>query len=334
VPVGSPDFGLGFGAAAGAHIDQGEAAAGAPAEPNGSAGFRERGFDNQLLFGNTDFVHELAFGSEQIAPLVITCADQLGTDRDTASAADGHAIEAELNARLADPIEHEAILQITWEQPMKSNIGDDGALILDGSINAPDFDVCFEATPPGGNGPVTNMEVFDLQKFSLLSLQPGANIFQVPRVNNIQLAFSIGNVTAPLNQGQEYQDQYALQHTPSFGSPTLPSDRKSRNEVARNAHGSMVRCREPALSGIEGPALSCIEGPALSAAEGSSVGPCGLAYLVRLVSLVYLVRRMSHSSSSALGSVSPHPSLLTVHLSSVLGGLARKDTLEQFRGAR
>ena len=74
--------------------------------------------------------------------------------------------------------------------------------------------------------PSPTLEVFDLQKFSLLSLQPGTNFLQVPELQGIQV-LPIVNVTAPLGQNKDQQNQRALQDSLSFGSLTLQSDRTS-----------------------------------------------------------------------------------------------------------
>ena len=171
VPVGATDFGLGLGAAASAHIDKSqEATIVAPAETNGSTGFGQHGFDDQRLFGNANFIDELALGAEQIAAGIGAIADQFWADRDTPASADRHAIEPQLNASLATEIQHEAIRKVGSEQALESNISDNGTLINGGPIvGISDFDLSLQSTTPGGDGSLTDLKVFDLQKLSLLS---------------------------------------------------------------------------------------------------------------------------------------------------------------------
>jgi hypothetical protein len=76
VPVGTTGFGLGFGSTTSANINQGESATSTPAEMDEGAGFSQSGLDNQHTLANSDFIHKLAFGSEQKATLINTSTDQ------------------------------------------------------------------------------------------------------------------------------------------------------------------------------------------------------------------------------------------------------------------
>ena len=227
-PVGTTDVGLGLGTTAGAHIDKSqEATTVAPTETNGSTGFSQSSLDNQRLFVNGNFIDELALRAEQIVTGIGAIADQFWADRDTPASANSHAIEPQLNAGLATEIQHEAIAQVARQESFESNISDNGTLINGGSVvGIPDFDLSFQPTTPGGDGSLTDLKVFDLQKLSLLSLQPGTNLLQVPRLQGGQV-LSIVNVAAPLRQGQGQQNLSAPQHSLSFGTLTLPPERKS-----------------------------------------------------------------------------------------------------------
>jgi hypothetical protein len=97
-------------------------------------------------------------------------------------------------------------------------------------VGISDFYFGLQSTPSGGNGSVSNLEFFDLQELSLLSFQPGSNLFQVPRMKDIKLVLPILNVTAPLGQRKNQQNQNARQHGLSFGSLTVPLDRNVANQ--------------------------------------------------------------------------------------------------------
>jgi len=116
VPVGSTNFGLGFGSTTGASISQNERATSSPAKTGGSAGFGQSGFENQRLFVNGDFIDELTFGSEQIATFISTSTDQFPAKRDTSASTDSHTIEPQLNAILATQIQHESITKIAGQE--------------------------------------------------------------------------------------------------------------------------------------------------------------------------------------------------------------------------
>jgi len=227
VPVGSTGFGFTLGSTAGANINKSERATGTPADTNGSTGLSQSDFDYQRAFANSDFIHELAFGSEQVTTLIGPTTDQIWANGYTPSPANGHTIESQLNAILVTEIQHETITKMAGHETVESKVSDNGAFINSDSIaGIPNLDLGLQSTPPGGNGSISDLEVFDLQKFSLLSLQPGTNLLQVPELQGIQV-LPIVNVTAPLGQNKDQQNQRALQHNLSFGNRTLSSDRKS-----------------------------------------------------------------------------------------------------------
>ncbi|HEV8326545.1 MAG TPA: hypothetical protein VGQ08_03610 [Nitrospiraceae bacterium] len=122
MPIGSTNFGLGFGSTAGANINQGESTTGTPAKKNWGAGYSQSGFDNQGLFVNGNFIDEVTFGSGQIATGIAAIADQGSIDRNVAFATIRHTIESHLNAGLATEIQHEAVRQVRVEQALETNI--------------------------------------------------------------------------------------------------------------------------------------------------------------------------------------------------------------------
>ena len=134
MPVGSTGFGLGFGATAGTHINQGETTPGTPAKTDGGTGLGQRRFDDQRLLGNANFIDELAFGSEQIAASIGANADQFFVDGDSSSATYSHAVESQLNASLTNPFQHEAITKVIRQESFESEVGDEGTFINGGSI--------------------------------------------------------------------------------------------------------------------------------------------------------------------------------------------------------
>ncbi|TKB32486.1 MAG: hypothetical protein E8D51_10165, partial [Nitrospira sp.] len=229
MPVGSTGFGLGFGSTADTNINQSETTPGTPADTNGSTGFSQGRLDNQSRFANLDFIDKLSLRSEQVAPSSGAIANQGLIDHDVAFSADSHTIEPQLDSVLA-VTQHEAVGQVRGEQALEPNIGDEGTLENGGSIvGIFDLDLGFQSTPPGGNGSVSNLEVFDLQRLSLLSLQPRTNLLQVPGLEGGQV-LPIVNVTASLAQSKDQQNQNTLQHNLSFGTLTLPPDRNVVNQ--------------------------------------------------------------------------------------------------------
>jgi hypothetical protein len=167
---------------------------------------------------NRNFIHELTFGSEQIAAGSGTATDQFWADRDAAFATDGHAIEPQINSRLVYEIQHEAIREIVGQKAVESEVSNKGTFVNGGSIvGIPNLNLGLHSTPPGGNGSISDLEVLDLQKLSLLSLQPGTDLFQIPEIQRIEV-LPIVDVAAPLGQSKDQQNQNLLQHESSVNS--------------------------------------------------------------------------------------------------------------------
>jgi len=242
VPVGSTGFGLTLGSTAGANINQSESATGTPAKTDGSTGFSQGSLDNQSGFANTDLIDELAFGSEQIATFISTSTDQLRANRDAAFATDGHTIEAQLNAVLVTEIQHETITKIARHETAESDISDNRAFINGSSIvGIPYLDISLKSSPPGGNGSVSDLKVFDLQRLSLLSLQPGSDLVEVPGLEGPQV-FAVLDIAAGLSQSKSQYKQQTGEHLSSLGlsSNTVPPDRNVVNRSVENGKWKMV----------------------------------------------------------------------------------------------
>jgi len=157
-------------------------------------------------------------GSERIAAGIRTFADQFLIDDDSSSATDSHAVEPELDSSLSSEIQHEAITEVVRQETVESEVSDNGTLVLNGSIvGISNLDLGLEPTPPGGDGSLADLEVFDLQKLSFLPLQPGTDLFQVPRLENGQV-LPIINVTSDLGQGEDEQNQSALSSSSTMGA--------------------------------------------------------------------------------------------------------------------
>ena len=230
VPVGSTGFGLTLGSTASTNINQSEGTASTPAKTDGSTGFSQSGFENQRLFVNGNFIDELTFGSEQIATFISTSTDQFLTNRDMSASTDSHTIEPELNSSLSSEIQHETITKIVRQESFESEVSDNGAFVNGGSIvGIPNFDLGLQSALPGGNGSVSDLEFFDLQKLSLLLLQPGTNLIQVPELQRIEV-LPIVDVTAPWVRARTNKIRTRFNIvSPSVASPYRQS--RSRSNV-------------------------------------------------------------------------------------------------------
>ena len=257
----------------------------------GDARIGEGRFDNQFLFPDSDrSLDSLAVSYESTGSMRISSlrnglsnstfeADQIGSDGHPSLATNSHAVQAQDDSLLFQG--HDAILGHTVvdeHATSHANIGDCGATIdwpiIPGSIA--DFNVRRDFSSPGSEGAIADINIFQLEEFTL-PLLPSTQFLSREFDGFVEPRF-FTSVATGLDQDENQQNQSPLQHSPSFGTPTLPPDRKLGNEVVQTAQGLMVRCGAPALS--------VVGGPALSAVEGSNV------YLVCLVCLV----RGRHSS--------------------------------------
>lgn len=71
---------------------------------------------------------------------------------------------------LSDPIQHELVLQVTREEPIESEIGNNGTFIDHCAVGATDVDLSLESAPPGGNGTGTDLQALNLKEIPLLPL--------------------------------------------------------------------------------------------------------------------------------------------------------------------
>ena len=225
VPVGATG-GVGiFGVAAETDVDQGQGATGTNAQANGGAGFGQSGFDHQHFSGNSDFIHEMAFNTEQIATFGSPFTNQIGVNSDPALTSDGHPVQAQSNSRLVIG-QHESVLEVTGEQTLESKIGDNGACVDHCAIGVANVDVGLESAAPGGYGAGTDLQVLDLEKVPLLLLQSGTDLFQVPGLEGPHV-FPV--FAAGLSQHENQQNPSILQHSLSFDSLTVLPDREVVN---------------------------------------------------------------------------------------------------------
>jgi hypothetical protein len=198
-------------------------------------GISEGGFDNQLLFTDFDGSFNLSvishkstgnFGVSFLSTGLFT--DQLRMDDDPSLTSDSHTVQAQHEASL--PGGQHTILGyaiVNEHVSFHSEIADGGAAI-DGlaiPISIADFDVRRDLASQGSDGTITDLEVLKLEGLSLQPFQAlpffgsEGDGFIRPRL--------FAGVTPGLGQSDNQNNQRALQHNLSFGSQTLPPDRKS-----------------------------------------------------------------------------------------------------------
>jgi hypothetical protein len=177
MPVGATSGGLVFSLASGADVNQGQGATGANAQTNGGTGLRESSRYNQLLFSQTNLVHEVAFDTEQVASTRV--AHEFSVNGDPTFTPDGHAVEPQLDAGLLVR-QHELVLQVRGEQALESDIGDNGTFVDHRAIGVADFDIGLQTAAPGSNGASADVQILDLEKVPLLPFESRPNFIKIP----------------------------------------------------------------------------------------------------------------------------------------------------------
>jgi len=203
------------------------------------AGFGEGGVDNQRFFTDS---HPSVFLA--VAPYETTgdlgvglfgavgLTDQLGSYGNPSFSPDGHAIKTQYESALLGEGESSTFSQIivNHDTARHASISVGWSAIGDSAIGVSNFNISRDLASPGSNRAISDLEVLKLQE---LSLQP-FNTFPALRREGDGFKDSSTFVggTAGLGQSEGQQNQSALQYSLSFGSLTLPSDRKSVNQYA------------------------------------------------------------------------------------------------------
>ena len=192
-------------------------------EKNGNARSSEGSFNNQLFFTNTNILVSPASLDQQ------STADEFRLNGNATFASDRHTVEAKPDAGLTDKspgifsgIENEGA-------PVEAHIIIDGSTIGDRPIGITDFNVSTDLPAPSGESTITELQVLNLQKVSLVPFMqlPTALGHRDQFVGSSTLLY-----TAPgLSQGERKNNQNVLQHNLSFGTLTLPPDRNLVNSI-------------------------------------------------------------------------------------------------------
>jgi hypothetical protein len=208
------------------------------ATKNRNAGSSEGNFDDQRLFTDADDVsipsNEQA-GTPRVSNLfTIFLTDQPGGDGDPSLTSDGHAVYTGEKTSFAQG-EGPSLVDVivNHDTTNQSEIGKSGSVVDGSTIPVSDIDVSRDLASPGGNGTITDLQLLDLDELALQPF-PSFSGFRGEASGLIEANFfiALGRAT-DLAQSENQNNQNALQHGYSFGSLTLPSDRKSVNRYTK-----------------------------------------------------------------------------------------------------
>ena len=212
---------------------------------NGYTGSSQSSLDNQFVF--TDIGSTITGDALDERSSI----NQSGLNGNASLATNGHAVYSQPDTDLAT-VQSSTLLGcvIHEDASLETDIVEHGSFIDNCIVGIADLNVGLDSSAPSGKGTIADSEIFYVQKFSL---EP----FQLVPVIVGHGGGSIGsnplfNAATGLGKYEDCEHQYGIEHEPSFGTPTLPPDRKLGNEVVQTAQGLMVRCGAPALSAVEG----------------------------------------------------------------------------------
>jgi VCBS repeat-containing protein len=165
-----------------------------------------------------------------IFPLVEGVADgtavahQIGWHGDPAAAAHRHTIQTQDNTGLIQGqlvgLSGAVINEYGILQPP---VGDSGALVDERAVTVTNGDVSSDPSPSGSSGAVADLEVLKLQH---LTLEPLVEVNASLREGN---RVEVATLFHASELGHDQYNQNILQHTSSFGTPTLAPDQNLVN---------------------------------------------------------------------------------------------------------
>lgn len=191
---------------------------------HGIAGLSQSRLNDQVLFADNNFVlesaaNQLALSSDRITFGNVS-ADEFSIDGHASASSDGHAVQSEIDSLLSRT-EESAVTDVTHEID-ESWKAKNGTAVDDGAISISDLNVSGQATSPSSDRASSNSEIFKLQVVTLGGLLQQPSL--LGKGGDI-VGADIFATLAASGQGQNQDNQRALQHNLSFGSHTLPPDR-------------------------------------------------------------------------------------------------------------
>jgi hypothetical protein len=101
-----------------------------------------------------------------------TLAGQLGMNGDPSFSANRHTIHSQYNASLTERQQSGFIAAVMdGNVTEETNIVQDGTAIHNGAVNVPDFEVGFNSSSPDSQGTISELEILDLDKLTLVPFQ-------------------------------------------------------------------------------------------------------------------------------------------------------------------
>jgi len=189
------------------------------AEQYGNTGSGESGVYNQLLFKHSNIFMGPTSCHQQ------STDDEFGINRNASFPADGHAVEANPYAVLV--AKNASFLEGVVDEggADEATVIEHGAAIYESAIDVANLDIGANLSAPGGEGAASELEILKLEKLLPFSFM------ELPTVLGHGDQFvappPLFNAATGLGESENQNNQNVFQHSFSFGSHTLPSDRKS-----------------------------------------------------------------------------------------------------------
>ena len=148
---------------------------------NGNTGFGQRGFDDQLLLGNTDSPTTRSGGHQKTGAsgrgvLIQIGADLTGVDDHPSAAAAGHTIHTVSDAKLG--AYQEPFLVDTQGRIFESGVKKDGPFKNKSSVGISNHQVSLDLSIPSGNWAIPNLEILELEEFAFNPFDVGSSLIR------------------------------------------------------------------------------------------------------------------------------------------------------------
>jgi hypothetical protein len=121
-------------------------------EKNGDARGGEGGFNDQLFLTNTNAILSIGSLDQQ------STRDKVWLNSDFSLASDSHPIQTKPNTALTRGESSGTGTSIVDENiSFQADVHPDGSMISDGIVNVPNFNIGFDFSTPGGEGPLPTL---------------------------------------------------------------------------------------------------------------------------------------------------------------------------------
>ena len=191
-------------------------------------GLGEGGLNDQLFLPDVGIIIEAA-SSLGVGLGAKMIADQAGVNNDLSLTSDGHSVQPQQGSSLMQGQETGNVI-VESNPTDESNICQDIASIHERAIGITGFDNGADLSIPGGNGAISDVDVFQNQEIFLFPFDTlSMHTVQVNGGKFVDPLLNLSEQSTGWQRSKSQNEQQLFQHTSSFCTLTVPLDRRSVN---------------------------------------------------------------------------------------------------------